>query len=81
LLLTRFAERFGVPAAWFLQNFGCTTVDGKMATARLKGPYRVATLEDRINYLIEAFCRLDLERQQQLLAVAGVLTQQKETKS
>jgi transcriptional regulator with XRE-family HTH domain len=80
LLLTRIAERFGVPAVWFFQNFGCKTVDDKMAAARLKGLYRVATLEDRINYLIDAFCRLDLDKQQQLLAVAGVLTHQKETK-
>jgi hypothetical protein len=40
---------------------------------RLSGRYRVATVEDRVNYLISAFCKLDLEKQQELLAVAGAL--------
>jgi len=30
-----------------------------------------STEEDRVKYLINAFCKLDLERQQELLAVAG----------
>jgi len=40
----------------------------------LKAPK--SNLEHRVNYLINAFCKLDLERQQQLLAVAGALAHQ-----
>jgi transcriptional regulator with XRE-family HTH domain len=80
LLLFLLAQRLGVPAGWFLQNFAAKTANGKLPTSRQKGLYRVATVDDRINYLINSFCRLDLERQQQLLAVAGVLAHQNETK-
>jgi hypothetical protein len=41
---------------------------------RLSGVYRVATLEDRITFLVNSFTKLDFERQQQLLAFAGALT-------
>jgi hypothetical protein len=41
---------------------------------RLSGVYRVATLEDRITFLVNTFTKPDFERQQQLLAFAGALT-------
>jgi hypothetical protein len=76
LVLTRIAEYFGVPALWFSPNLAVKAANGQKAGPRLRGRYRVATVEDRVNYLINAFCKLDLERQQQLLAVAGALAQQ-----
>jgi hypothetical protein len=37
--------------------------------------YRVTTLEERVNFLAESFKKLDLEGQQQLLALAMALCQ------
>jgi hypothetical protein len=37
--------------------------------------YRVTTLEQRVNFLAESFKKLDLEGQQQLLALALALCQ------
>ena len=76
LVLTRIAEYFGVPALWFSPNLAVKAANAQKAGPQLRGRYRVATLEHRVNYLINAFCKLDLERQQQLLAVAGALAQQ-----
>ena len=76
LLLTRIAAYFGVPAVWFSPNLALKMVDAQKAIPRLRSRYRVATLEDRVIYLINVFCKLDLERQQQLLAVTGALAQQ-----
>jgi transcriptional regulator with XRE-family HTH domain len=77
LLLTRIAEYFGVPALWFSPKLELKTADTQEPIPRLRGRYRVATAEHRANYLIDIFCKLDLERQQQLLAVAGALAHQK----
>jgi transcriptional regulator with XRE-family HTH domain len=76
LLLTRIAEYFGVPALLFSPNLRVKTANAQKAVPRLRGRYRVATVEDRVNYLINTFCKLDLEKQQQLLAVAGALAHQ-----
>jgi len=65
-VLTRIAEYFGVPAVRFSPNLVLKTVDAQKAMPRLRGRYRFATLENRLIYLINAFCKLDLERQQQL---------------
>ena len=71
LLLTRIAEYFGVPALWLSPNLVHKTADAQKAV--LRDRYRVATVEDRVNDLITVFCKLDLERQQELLAVAARL--------
>jgi hypothetical protein len=76
LLLTRIAEYFGVPAFWFSPNLVLKTAESQKAMPRQGGRYRVATVEDRVIYLITVFCKLDLGRQQQLLAVAGTLVRQ-----
>jgi transcriptional regulator with XRE-family HTH domain len=78
LLLVRIAESFGVPAMWFTANLALNPAnDEKRARPRPRGLYRVATAEDRVGYLVNVFCKLDLERQQQLLAVAGELARQR----
>ena len=77
LLLARIAEYFGVPALSFCSNLVLKTAEPQKAMPQLRGCYRVATVEDRVNYLINAFCKLDLERQQELLAVAGALARDK----
>jgi hypothetical protein len=77
LLLTRIAEYFGVPALWFSPKLELKPADTQKPIPRLRVRYRVATVEDRVNYLINVFCKLNLERQQQLLAVAGALAHQK----
>jgi transcriptional regulator with XRE-family HTH domain len=76
-LLTRIAEHFGVPAFCFSAKLALKTPVAEQVMPGLKGRYRVATLEHRVNYLINAFCKLDLERQQQLLAVAGALAHER----
>jgi transcriptional regulator with XRE-family HTH domain len=76
LLLVRIAESFGVPAMWFSANPVLKTAGDEKARPRPRGLYRVATAEDRVGYLVNVFCKLDLERQQQLLAVAGELARQ-----
>jgi transcriptional regulator with XRE-family HTH domain len=73
LLMTRIAEYYGVPALCFSPSLVLKTAN----PPQLRGRYRVATVEDRVNYLSNTFCKLDLERQQQLLAVAGALAHQK----
>ena len=77
LLLTRIAEYFGVPAFWFSPNLVLKTAESQKAMPRQGGRYRVATPEDRVKDLIKAFCKLDLKRQQELLAVAGALARHK----
>ena len=62
LLLIRIAEYFGVPALWLSPNLVHKTADAQKAVPRLRGRYRVATVEDRVNYLITVFCKLDLYR-------------------
>jgi hypothetical protein len=64
---------FGVPTVWFSP---IKAEDPQKAIPRLGGRYRVATVEDRVNYIINAFCMLDLEREQHLLAIAGALAHQ-----
>ena len=76
LLLARIADYFGVPALWLSPNFVVKTANARKTPPRPRGRYRVATVDDRVNYLINIFCKLDLERQQQLLAVAGALAHQ-----
>ena len=76
LLLTRIAGYFGVPTLWLLSNLA-PKADAQKVTPRQRSRYQVATPEDRVNYLTKAFCKLDLERQQELLAVAGALAHNK----
>lgn len=76
LLLARIAEYFAVSAPWLSPNLVLKTADAQLAMSRLRGRYRVATVEDRIAYLINVFCKLDLERQQELFAVADALAHQ-----
>ena len=62
LLLTRIAEYFAVPALWLSPNLVLKTADAQKAMLQPRGRYRIATEEDRVKYLINAFCKLDVER-------------------
>ena len=59
-------------ALWYSPNLVLKTAESQKAMPRQGGRYRVATVQDRVIYLIT----LDLGRQQQLLAVAGALVRQ-----
>jgi transcriptional regulator with XRE-family HTH domain len=73
LLLSRIAELFSVPVLWFFQDIRFHEDHGEMAATKSGDVYRVATPDERAHYLADAFCKLDLEGQQQLLAIAIAL--------
>jgi transcriptional regulator with XRE-family HTH domain len=73
-LLAKIAELFAVPVLWFFQDVvDRAEIDGgQMAEAPCT--YRVATLEQRIQFLVESFRKLDLDGQQRLLIIIGALS-------
>jgi len=71
--LARIAELFGVPVLTFFQDVAIESEGDRVAAARPGGVYRVATIEERLQWLSGAFRRLDLDGQRQLLALAGSL--------
>jgi len=73
-VLTQLADLLGVSMLWFFQDVTLeeeSTQTGEPPTA---GIYCVATFEERMSFLADSFCKLDLEGQQHLLAIAGALT-------
>jgi transcriptional regulator with XRE-family HTH domain len=80
-LLAEMARLFGVPVLWFFQDVVSQAEIAGDREADLEGPhvYRIATVEQRLHFLTESFCKLDLEGQQYLLAIVGALTQFKST--
>jgi transcriptional regulator with XRE-family HTH domain len=72
-LLGQIAALFRVGVYWFFQDveFG----DGIAGEAVAPhAAYRVATLEERVEFLADSFRKLDLEGQQHLLALANALS-------
>jgi len=63
---------------WFFQDitFEKERTQTTLPTAEsgADGVYWVATLEERMSFLADSFCQLDLEGQQHLIAIVGALT-------
>jgi transcriptional regulator with XRE-family HTH domain len=77
-LLAQLAELLGVSMLWFFQDTSFRGIDDGQADCASSPPsYRVATLEERVGFLTDTFGKLDLEGQQQLLAVAVSLSRTK----
>jgi transcriptional regulator with XRE-family HTH domain len=73
-VLAKIADFFRVPVFWLFQDIFPVEVEDYPA----EGPdpprvYHVATLEERLGTLADAFRSLDLEGQQQVLATAAAL--------
>ena len=75
LVLGGVADLFGVPVFWFFQDVFAVDVEDEQPADGGDRPrvYRVATLEERLGFLGDAFRTLDLEGQQQVLATATAL--------
>ena len=73
-LLGQIAELFRIRVFWFFQDVEFGDESASEAPASPHGVYRVATLEERVEYLADSFRRLDLEGQQHLLALASALS-------
>jgi len=74
-MLSQIAELLGVSVLWFFQDITFEEETTEPAASRSDGVYRVATLDDRMRYLVDSFRKLDLEGQQYLIAIASALTQ------
>ena len=73
-LLTEVAEIFGVPVLGFFPD----VIDGPEGRAPSESTdqppvYRVATLDERAQFMADWFRKLDIEGQQHLLAIAAAL--------
>jgi transcriptional regulator with XRE-family HTH domain len=75
LLLAQIANLFAVPVHWFFLDALAHWEVDDAAPDDVPRSYRVATTEQRTRFLAEAFCRLDLEGQQLLLAIVAALSQ------
>jgi transcriptional regulator with XRE-family HTH domain len=75
-LLAQIAELLDTPLVWFFDGVGGDEAEPR-STARGPEPavYRVATIEQRIEALADAFRQLDFEGQQHLLAISKALCQ------
>jgi transcriptional regulator with XRE-family HTH domain len=73
-LLGQIAELFRVRVFWFFQDVAFGDESASEALPLPHGAYRVATLEDRVEFLADSFRKLDLEGQQHLLALASALS-------
>jgi transcriptional regulator with XRE-family HTH domain len=74
VLLTQIAELFRVRVFWFFEDIAFGDEDVQEVAPRPKGTYRVATVEERVDFLADSFRRLDFEGQQHLLAIASALS-------
>jgi len=73
-LLAEVAELLETPLSWFFEGVGCDDSDESDATPDAEpAVYRVATVDQRIEALAEAFKQLDFEGQQHLLAISRAL--------
>jgi len=73
-LLGQIAALFRVGVYWFFQDVEFGEASASQAAASPHGAYRVATLEERVEFLADSFRKLDLEGQQHLLALASALS-------
>jgi transcriptional regulator with XRE-family HTH domain len=77
-VLTELAELLAVSMLWFFQDVTFekerTQTAVPAAESGADGVYCVATLEERMSFLADSFCQLDLEGQQHLIAIVGALT-------
>ena len=73
-LLGQIAELFRVRVFFFFQDIDLGDERACDVAASPQGAYRVATLEERVEFLADAFRKLDLEGQQHLLALASALS-------
>ncbi len=72
--LSQLSKLLGVPVIWFFQDASSREESGSCIDRASSVTYRVATLEQRIGALANSFLKLDLEGQQQLLAIADALS-------
>jgi transcriptional regulator with XRE-family HTH domain len=73
-LLGQIAELFRVRVFFFFQDIDFGEESASDVAASPHGAYRVATLEERVEFLADSFRKLDLEGQQHLLALASALS-------
>jgi len=73
-LLGQIAELFRVRVFFFFQDIDFGDESASDVAASPHGAYRVATLEQRVEFLADSFRKLDLEGQQHLLALASALS-------
>ena len=73
-LLGQIAELFRVRVFFFFQDIDFGDEGAADVAASPHGAYRVATLEERVEFLADSFRKLDLEGQQHLLALASALS-------
>ena len=73
-ILGQIAELFRVRVFFFFQDIDFGDESASNVAASPPGVYRVATLEERVEFLADAFRKLDLEGQQHLLALASALS-------
>ena len=73
-ILGQIAELFRVRVFFFFQDIDLGDERACDVAASPHGAYRVATLEERVEFLADAFRKLDLEGQQHLLALASALS-------
>jgi transcriptional regulator with XRE-family HTH domain len=73
-LLGQVAELFRVRVFFFFQDIDFADESASDVAASPHGAYRVATLEERMEFLADSFRKLDLEGQQHLLALASALS-------
>jgi transcriptional regulator with XRE-family HTH domain len=71
--LSQLSKLLGVPIIWFFQDASPARESGNCIDHASPVAYRVATLEQRLGALADSFRKLDLERQQYLLAIADAL--------
>jgi transcriptional regulator with XRE-family HTH domain len=76
LLLADIAELYGRPVLWFFQDVAALEEENRQIGGCCNSPrvYRVATVEQRVHFLIKSFQTLDLEGQQHLIAIAAALS-------
>jgi transcriptional regulator with XRE-family HTH domain len=73
-LLGQIAELFQARVFFFFQDIDFGEASASDVAAAPCGAYRVATLEERVEFLGDCFRKLDFEGQQHLLALASALS-------
>ena len=78
LLLAEMAQLFGVPLVWLFQDATPFDAYEEAQSSAIPGSapvYRIATLEERVEFMVDWFRKLDFEGQQHLLAIAAALSE------
>jgi transcriptional regulator with XRE-family HTH domain len=77
--LAALAQLYNVPVFYFFEDLEKTDrTQGAAKGSEGEIDYAIATETERIGFLVEDFLKLDLARQQCLLAVAGALADDKD---